>query len=1165
MPFIRKRSRTKSVVKRARLQKQRSNSFSYLQLESRQLLACIEVSGVIAEDTLWNSPDGYCLTGDLIVEEGAILDIEADFQVEDQIDHTLIVEGFVSFFESETGNFPLVIAASGRVELVLSQLGGSREGVNTTVDGQLNVILSTFNVEPLNVNQTGKVTFLHSTTKIGATTFGDSNTFDGDVEFIDTIVTGRKTFVSGSWMAIDSSFDYRNLSLQDDSTAVFENSSFAGSNFEALDNSTLTIRAASEFDQVNIESSLSVISSKISGVRATNADLVFDDATIGGLNVTGGTVSVDESVLEGEFPEVYVVDVENANFTDNQISVADLWLKFPASNLSWTNNEFLKNNDRPISLTLNPELVQPIKDNTAGTSNVRDSINLSGTVTKDMVLPNFHDSSASIYASNYDDLSGVEIATGARFSIAPDAQIIIPERASFSVYGILDISEGYYRMPITIVHDGGELISHRDKPEYRRGLLGATTFEAGSRGQISNSWIYGVLSINSDADVTFENSIMEGYRYQADGDPDAVIDFSGQYWWGAYGADSNIDKHILDHNDDPIRPTLQYKPTLADSPMNQEFVGTDGDDVFNVHKKFFEDAILNVNGAEEIQTASKFQNKMTLDGQGGNDKLVLTFEASSQQWDVELDFNPERAVVTYTRTGTPVVRQYFVNGFEDIEIHFIEEETPIVVKANFIDTELSDRLTVNGNIASFTNDEATYRVNGFEHLKATSSNGGDDEVLVSNILAEESFVFRNGLLRNIAETGGRTINVAGFENNTVIAPEESNSVMTVWGTENDDRFQLGRKFARLDSPSALVEGWNFSQVVARGGGGNNIANAVDSSGNDSVFFEPGQVSISNDGGVFVTILDYQQTNVRSLDGQDSAFLNDSANDDEFFGNPEFSHIIAGGFSLVARDFKNVVARSSGGADTAYFNDSPTDDVFTASEGYSALRNESFRVAAIDFASVVAKSSGGSDVAYLDDSADDDAFLSTQALARIDYESERERTALQFGNVYVNSTLGTDHAVFRGSDGDDVFVVKPESALMTGPEYQHFAIGFESNLATSTSGFDIARFVDSSSDDQLFVDGDQLRLKSSSYNSFTSGFERNFVYARRGGNDAIFLVDSEDDDYLGGQDNDLWLINDRFYHFMSGFDSAEAAANNGGRNRAEIGEILFDLDLFGDWV
>jgi hypothetical protein len=121
-----------------------------------------------------------------------------------------------------------------------------------------------------------------------------------------------------------------------------------------------------------------------------------------------------------------------------------------------------------------------------------------------------------------------------------------------------------------------------------------------------------------------------------------------------------------------------------------------------------------------------------------------------------------------------------------------------------------------------------------------------------------------------------------------------------------------------------------------------------------------------------------------------------------------------------------------------------------------------------------------------------------------------------------------------------------------------------NSATSNSGNDIARFLDSNGMDSLFANDVQTRLKGEGFNNFATGFQRNLIFSR-GGNDLAFLEDSGVDDFLGAKDNDLWMFNDDYYRFIAGFESVQAGAVNGGKNLANVSDILFELDLFGDWM
>ena len=781
---------------------------------------------------------------------------------------------------------------------------------------------------------------------------------------------------------------------------------------------------------------------------------------------------------------------------------------------------------------------------------------LAGSVTSDVSLSPF----GNIFIRGYEILDTLTIETGASLTFenvehiggtnapSPDAGVI-------EVEGTLTVNESFIASEIN-VRDGGEFNVNGSSAG------GDWFFDAGSGGTIEDHHWATATKIHSDSTVEFKNNFVaiSANKIEAVGDPTAVIDLSGQYW---HMNDDQIPDRIVDQNDDPSRPTIAFQPTLEDSPENRRLVGTEGDDEFVVYVPLGTGrTVVTINDGDPREFSNGNSNGISFDGLGGNDKVVVTFEKTSDfEFVANLESTPELLSVSYFGIDAfTLERKVKLFGFEDSQVEFVADPS-LSLSATFYDSTMDDEFNVNAQGVSLTNDAYSVSVKGVDDVTAFAEAGGADKATIRTV-QDDSFIYRDGVLKQISEIEPRT--VVGFEEAIAIAPQSSTGQLTLWGTDLDERFTLGRGWANLQLDSTLVQGFNFARVVSRGNGGEDTAFMFDSQSDDALFSRPGEAFLSNDNGNFGTALGFSNIIVRSDFGNDLASLDGSSSDEELFAGPDSSQLKSTSHSMIARGFSNVSVKSLGGDDSAFFSDSPSDDKFIGAETYSSIGNNDFRVGAVGFSDVLAKSTEGADVVHFSDSNGDDLFFATPTLARLTYSAGTQRTALGFPNTYVNATGGVDSAFFVDSEGDDVFVAKPGSALMRGVGFEHFAIGFGSNSATSNSGNDIARFLDSNGMDSLFANDVQTRLKGEGFNNFATGFQRNLIFSR-GGNDLAFLEDSGVDDFLGAKDNDLWMFNDDYYRFIAGFESVQAGAVNGGKNLANVSDILFELDLFGDWM
>jgi hypothetical protein len=1148
---------------RMRRSQKRSSTPQYIQLERRQLLACIEVSGHVTEDTVWDSPDGYCLIGDVTVDEGVTLEVTSDLEFESQTEHVLTVDGNLSFDQMESGDLQIVVSSTGSFTVSNSSLGcDDCETPNFTlkVDGDFEIVESNWELFQLTINEGG----------LAAATSTE-------------ITTNLSIVVNGAFNSDGSTFNFGTFELLGQGAGFFTNDShifFDSTN--VLDESLLTIEDDSSFEsRIHVTSEMIFRDSWLrldNDLTSENANLTFENSRMRGvMDVAGGDANFHKNYFEN-----YEVDLSFetvTSLTENDFGSGTIIARTDSSRMIWDGNVFFESSRYKANVVVNPENVETVLANSIRPLEIR-FIFITGVVTRDVTLTPYSD---DVYDHIYFVFDYLTIQDGATLTLAEGTRVLEGhrDRSRVDVYGTLEIyGPEIYGVEFEanlglFVHEGGVLNANRaslQSAEFRvfdggeielvdSGVNADLFLDAKSFSRIDKSRFLRDAVIHSDAQLELGTNFIDvGATFEVVGDPSSTVDLTGQYW---NSGEDQIPELITDQEDDPSLPKVLYQPVAIDSPYNGEpILGTQGDDTFTMRAKL---GILNgffvsINGGEEFQISVSNRNRFVFDGLGGNDKVTLLLEENDEHT-TTIDLTNEITRVTHTRIESYITRRIDLIGFEEVEID-VHEDMQSRVTALFNDSELDDEFLVTPLEASLSNDRYTQTVRGMNGVVAMAENGGEDNATIRSTNVDESFIFQNGKLRSV--DGEATREVSGFELMNAIAPEGAVAEIELWGTNEEDRTRIGRGWASIQTQESLVQGFNFSRVAAHGVGMNDTAFVLDSVLDDTLYSRPGRTFLTNDGGRFVSLFGYQSTTVKSEFGNDQATILGSTGDDELFGNSDLTQLKVDDTSVIAMGFSNVAAYSRGGVDSAYFNDSPNSDTFVGSENYTSITDGSYRVAALNFQNVTAKSTDGLDVAHLSDSSGDDIFFATPTLARISHSGGTERTALSFTNVFVTSTNGTDRAFFRDSAGDDVFVAKPESALMSGVGYQNFAVGFESASATSTGGDDIARFVDSVGDDNLFANAEGTRLKGEGFNNFTTGFRRNLVFSR-GGNDSAFLIDTVSNDYLGATGNDLWMFNDDYYRFISGFEKVEAAAINGGVNRTKLTDVLFELELFGDWV
>ena len=1153
--------------------KHSANAIEYLQLERRQLLACIEVSGAISEDTVWDSADGYCLIGDVVVEEGVILEVNSDLEFGGQTEHEIRVEGNLTFDQMRSGDLQIVVSPTGVFNVTNSELGCAEcetSQFTVIVNGSLDVADSTWIYSNIQVNEDGLASLsgseLSSNSRAAINVDGKLDLLDvmhnspvdvevnGEFESRNTVFQNTMsepmtiTFVGQSTGFIhEGRLQNFRMQLRDDSVLVVDDAGIAGLN--------------TGYSQIIVDSSLTIRNSIVfaNEVIANDAELIFENNSISSLDLQSesGTLKFYESSFQ--YFELDISTTSTTEFKDNNFVRGTINLPGGMESFLWEGNEFEQSSSAvlhsQVSFSFNPDLLSRVIAGSTGLDLLEHAA-LIGTMTQDVVIEKGGDlwrHSARIRELTIKENASLTIGPGIR------------ARGSIDVLGLLSAEQAELIL-VGTVRSGGTF-----------NIVDSTTtsqtlaFEAGSQGLIQGSLLQSEFNIDSGSSIQFKSNYIDAAvskaTFVASGEPDKAIDMSGNFW---NMNTERISQIITDQSDDPALPKINFDPRVIDSPLNQTISGTEGDDEILIELETTHLVLgpltVTING-EPAEIDLSFMNRINFDGLGGEDSVTFKLNANRPaEVSASTHFGPTETLTKFFSGAHPLNREFVFAGFENTNVEFLAKE--MLSNVTVDGTALDDEVVILHDSIALTNQLSTFSASGYETLTVDGGSGGNDTANVHVSYSGEA-VYRDGefeyFLSNPEEAP--IFSIDNFEEITATAVS-SNTQLTIWGTSGNDRLRRGLDWANLETEDedTIFRTHKFDDVIAYGRGGNDTAQIDDQDQNDRLYSRPGQFYLDGrtTGLASTTLFGFSEITVESGTGVDSATLIGSEGEDEFFGNDEFSQLKTPLQTVTVRGFSKVTARSVGGNDSAFLGDSPEDDIFVASPIYSAMRNENFSVAAINFQSIIAQSTEGADVAHFSDSSGDDQFIGTPVLGRMTYEDGTKRIARDFANVYANASQGADHALFHDSAGDDEFVAKPTSALMTGTGYQHFALGFDSNSAISSGGNDVARFIDSSGNDSLFADSIQTRLKGEGFNNFTTGFRRNLIFSR-GGNDIAYFTGSENNDFLGAKDNDVWMFNDDYFRFVNGFEIVEARANGGEINRANFVDLLFELELFGDWL
>jgi hypothetical protein len=1184
---LRSRSKTKdrksSLSKRNRIHQNSCGAISYQTLEDRRLLA-VDVSGSIATDTAWNSPEGYRLVGDVSVEDGATLTIQVDSP-------TSVV--------STLDDFALQVEAGGTLVINNTNFKGVTNQIVASPGSTLEIFDSSFHGQSIQLAD-GTAGTISNSTLSGIEAFhslvidsGSSVAFSSNSILFESIVAtgdaGESIDLSNNhWGTSDvEEIASRIVDQTDDPALPAVDFSAMQAAPKALD--VVLGTAGDDVFVIDLTSGNPVVSVNGNEVEFTPAHAGM---RIDGL---GGEDSV--TVNLGNSSETVTMTPDQTGITGFRyatgISTASDWTTYQGNegHTGQVNAELLSDN---FSVDWTRKFDRPLQQVTAADGKVFVSAEVRFNPEEQFFTLDASNGE-TLWAKNFGSVNSVNAPSFAYGNVylqtgnhggdtflrayeADSGDLVFrsPHGAQWERYfaptisdGTVFINGGTYGGMYSFDALTGDQNWFADLPQYDKWTPA-----------VDDTYAYAFVGEYSPGLYVLDRDTGE-LAFRID---DPNFDWSG---WSMNTAPVLGNNNVLGiHNGRLISFDIEnqdinwekaraYTGTPIVSETGQIY-SIDGGSFVALSEEdgsplwSWESPSENLYGTALITENLFFVRSSTT-------TYAVDLETREEVWSIEqsgeMTWSEGKLYIASndgTLTAISAQEDIFSNASNLLTLSNFETTTLNSGGGNdsvvFFDSEGDDSFYADLNYALMSGNGFTNRANNFEIVRGLATDGGEDTADLTLRDGDEFFVFRDG--RGGIRGAGEIVEASGFENYKAQGITGSDSRAVLWGDDGDNRFTRRLSWATMSTGDADVSVFDFARVTAYGNGGDDVANVQDSLQDDNFISRPGESFWSNSGGTFVSAFDFNRITTMSLAGNDSGVIVGSTNKDSFFGSEESGTLKTEDGIVYAVDFERLTAWSSGGGDAAYLTGPADSSIrFVGNESGARILNDDFFLNTKGFANVVARSNSSDDTAYLSDSPGEDILVATPDYVRLtNTGSGMAMTTLGFENVYSNSSQGVDRAFFRDSVGDDQFTLRPNSTLMRGDNYLRFATGYASVSAVASEGEDIVRLFDSTGDDQLFMNPQGTTLKGLDFRLYGRGFDRTVIVSL-GGNDEAVVEDSDSNDLLFATGNDAWMYDSErtFFRKISGFETVLAVSKNGGSDSANLEETDFGMNLLGDWA
>ncbi|MFK7766653.1 MAG: hypothetical protein AB8B55_05485 [Mariniblastus sp.] len=1146
----------------------------------------IDVSGHITEDTVWDSPDGYRIVGDVIVDRLVSLTIE-DTRVFALAGMELIVEGTLDLNQA-----------------VVEGLGGPTDiGIRGT--------------------NVGEIFIRNRSTIAGSNIFYDFQTFG----FIEDSSMEQATLTVLSEIDIDdNTFLLGGLTVKPSIARGLDDNLFLlpmnVSLFGDVDAHS-QLKKIVNVENYLIESEMDIGSMlsltvdpgvKIGTTSGGTKNLrVFGDLIVDGASFVGPNNRIivedtgDISFVNSEFfgNAIFFLDQSTGSFSDNVFRSGKLNLL--SANTIIDNNTFVQ--QRPVKS--NPSLVEELYDNNYSPDSV---IEIQGVMTTDAELRPIEN------VKKFSIESDVNIPLGTTLTVSQGVQILTASIIdNIVVAGMLNIDQAELldrRTQISVLGTG-RLDLHRSCI-----AQDVVIFEPGSIGDMTrNTFLGSRVVVDGQSDVGIFNNNFSQTQFSLSGPNTEVVDLENNYW-GTTDTTA-ISGLIRDRNDDPALPLADFQPLLDASPTDAIFLGTEGIDnfVLNIKDDRYE---ISANDNQYSHDA-RCVSKMILDGLGAGDTVLVQLPDSTDVVEsseglttitsvgVSIDLQNfstmeinsgggnDEAVLNSSGDGNEIVANpdfisFFgpsserrVVGFNSVAV---DATAGINDTAHVIDSEGDDLFNGGADESEMVYPDSTLRMLGFESILAVSESGGDDLAIIFDSAGDDHFAAEG--LNAVMTYASQEVTVEGFAEIEGRAINGGTDTAQLTDTEGNDTLVTNLNDTSLTSASNSVYAESFDSItVTSENGGFDVSRIEGTVGSDNLVALPSRIFF-NSSSISLAVVGFMSNEVIASEGLDRATFYDGVGNDVFEYSDDEALFQAGVVKITAVGFEELTAVSSeGGEDRATLTANGKNDFFITRDGEAVLKGaevdvslEGFaRMSAIGFAGedannraifwgtsgpdlfvydrdsaemvtgidrseasgfarVVARGNGGNDTASLADSELNDLFFSRYGQSFFSNDEGTFVSAFDFNQVTARSTDGADVAFFTGSPQEDSFYARPNSSRIEMGELTVTAVDFfEATSRVESGGNDTAYFEDSPERDSFVGTQTYSSLRNGNY--LTKAVNYGIVVATsNSADDVAYLVDSAGDDQLFASPDRATLDSANVSLNVLGFDRVNATASTG---------------------
>ena len=225
--------------------------------------------------------------------------------------------------------------------------------------------------------------------------------------------------------------------------------------------------------------------------------------------------------------------------------------------------------------------------------------------------------------------------------------------------------------------------------------------------------------------------------------------------------------------------------------------------------------------------------------------------------------------------------------------------------------------------------------------------------------------------------------------------------------------------------------------------------------------------------------------------------------------------------------------------TAQFAGSESADIMFIKPTHSWMESGNFTTYVRGASSVVAWANDAHDRVVMYDSPDDDQFMSRPESARIT-GANFDHFAVGFHEVAAHSQPGdSDAAEIIGTRDADSVRVRTTGASLKGSQHFAFARGFERTTIDGNGGVDAAKLYDSPDDDRVELSVDRHSIATPTARTSLEGFTRVEVYASQGHDIVVFAGDDSAQRFTA-KPTHAWMETGQHVGYARGFDVVSLA-------------------------